>query len=135
MKQAIGWLLLLIVMTAFFLWASPVSAQGLLVKQGKDPVGVITPNQNNPSEFEINMRGLSQKTAVNLVIDHCIVAKCTDVQTIGNYNVVYKDKVYTVDLIPGVEPREGYPMTFTSIGDVRKQLKLVIKYDLGIGGT
>jgi hypothetical protein len=120
MKQAIGWLLLLIAMIAIFSLLSPVSAQQIDNEY-------VTVNLDGETA-SVTLKSVSITRAINELVDASVKGKqASHVVTNDNgddvWFVDYIDKTYLVLFID--EPIAGSP--FANTTDAKKALKKAMK--------
>jgi hypothetical protein len=87
-------------------------------------LGVMTLQPNG--KYRVTLEGVSMRKAVDLMVDNCIKAK-VDVQTFDLFVITYdtKSKVYTI-----TDSNDQSYFESTSVEDIRKELKRVVKLAL-----
>ena len=81
--------------------------------------------------YDVKLTGVTQAAAVNMLVDQ--IKQSTLIEhdmQVFDYTVSYAKKMYTVDLTANVtgSDREGYPMQFETLAEVKKHVKACIKY-------
>lgn len=111
---------------AFVLFAIGIQAQDISTNYGCSAA-----YNESTGKYDLTLIGVSQKRSVDLIVDQ-IKSKCQTPQQVSSYIVEYDpaSKVYTVSLDERVEGRQGFPITYTSISDVKDFIKKDLKFAL-----
>ena len=115
----------MVILAVIAVTANHTFAQDLSTNYGCSAIA----DDNVANSYHVTLTGVSQKKAVELLVDQ-IKAKCETPQQVSCYIVEYSDKVYTINLDEEVSGHDGFPMTFTSMSDVKTFIKKDLKYAL-----